>query len=151
MWSVAEATYDGALYFLLEDLARRDPPPDRWADALSWFLELQGRSLPPWALKMRFLANHDTVLTNFLKTRPAVAFGSERSHALAAIITFARGIPMLYQGEADPTWWGGDVPSSVEFYTRLFNLRRQLERPATRDALGLQLLWRNRAHSMPPR
>ena len=127
MWSVADAAYDAGLYFLLEDLARRGPPPDQWADTLSRWLELQRRALPPWALEMRFTANHDTVTSVFLKARPAAAFGYERSRALAAIITLSRGIPMIYQGEEDAALWGGKFPSSVEFYTRLFNLRRDLE------------------------
>jgi hypothetical protein len=34
---------------------------------------------------------------------------------------------MIYEGEEDAALWGGKFPSSVEFYTRLFNLRRDLE------------------------
>ena len=140
MWGTAESAYDSGLYFLLSDLVQRDPPPDEWASTLSWWLEMQGRTLPEWGLMMRFLANHDTVLSNFLKARPAGAFGYERSHALAAVITFARGIPMIYQGEEDPALWGGAFPSSVDFYTRLFGVRHRVQalRSGTADYLAVR-------------
>jgi glycosidase len=128
---VADLTYDAQFYFLQADLLERNAPPVAWADAFQRFLHDQQQTLPPGALKLRWISNHDTVSWTFQKQRPAEAYGVERMRALLALCGFIDGVPMLYQGDEDPAVYGGKGESSVDFLARIYALRKQL--PALRE------------------
>jgi hypothetical protein len=128
---VADLTYDAQLYFLLMDLHARQAPPAEWAGQIVQFLRDQQLTLPPGALKMRWISNHDTVSWTFQKNRPLVLYGVDRMRALMALCAFAEGVPMLYQGDEDPAVYGRKGPSSVAFLAKVYGLRKRL--PAIRE------------------
>jgi glycosidase len=128
---VADLTYDAQFYFLQADLLERQAPPAEWARAFQQFLHDQQQTLPPGALKMRWISNHDTVSWTFQKQRPAKAYGLARMRALLALCAFIDGVPMLYQGDEDPGVYGGQGESSVDFLAQVYGLRKQL--PALRE------------------
>ncbi len=127
---VADLTYDAQLYFLLMDLQDRRAAPEEWAERLQGFLHDQQLALPPGALKMRWISNHDTVSWTFQKRRPLVVYGVDKMRALLALCAFIEGVPMLYQGDEDPSVYGGSGPSSVAELSRIYSLRKRL--PALR-------------------
>jgi hypothetical protein len=131
---VADLTYDAQFYFLQADLLKRNAPPAEWADACQQFLHDQQQTLPPGALKMRWISNHDTVSWTFQKQRPAQAYGVDRMRALLALCAFIEGVPMLYQGDEDPAVYGGSGESSVDFLSRVYRLRKSL--PALREGVA---------------
>ena len=130
-YRVADLTYDAQLYFAMADLLDRKASPEEWARALQRFLHDQQQTLPPGALKMRWISNHDTVSWTFQKKRPLDAYGADRMRALLALCALIEGVPMLYQGDEDPALYGGKGPSSVEFLRRIYAARKS--EPALRD------------------
>ncbi len=128
---VADLTYDAQFYYLQADLLERDAPPEEWARSFQQFLHDQQQTLPAGALKMRWISNHDTVSWTFQKRRPATAYGVERMRALLALCAFIEGVPMLYQGDEDPSVYGGRGEASVDFLARIYGLRKRL--PALRE------------------
>lgn len=122
----ADLTYDAQLYFLMMDLQDRNAPAAEWARSLQQFLHDQALALPPGALKMRWISNHDTVSWTFQKKRPLNIYGLSKMHALMALCAFIDGVPMLYQGDEDPGIYKGTGPSSVEFLQQIYNLRRRV-------------------------
>jgi len=133
-YRVADLTYDAQFYFLMVDLQDRNAPPTEWAAAFQQFLHDQQLTLPPGALKMRWISNHDTVSWTFQKQRPLRLYGVERMRALLAVCALIEGVPMLYQGDEDPAVYGGRGPSSVDFLARLYALRKDL--PAIREGMA---------------
>jgi glycosidase len=129
--SVADLTYDAQLYFLMVDLHARQAPPGEWAGQIGQFLHDQQQALPPGALKMRWISNHDTVSWTFQKKRPLALYGVDRMRALLALCALVDGVPMLYQGDEDPAVYGAKGPSSVEWLARVYALRKRL--PALRE------------------
>jgi hypothetical protein len=125
-YRVADLTYDAQFYFLMVDLQARGASPQEWSAALQQFLHDQQLTLPPGALKMRWISNHDTVSWTFQKKRPIKLYGVERMRALLAICALVEGVPMLYQGDEDPTIYGSQGASSVDFLGRVYSLRKQL-------------------------
>jgi hypothetical protein len=128
---VSDLTYDAQLYFLMMDLQDRAASPEEWADQLTRFLHDQNQTVPPGALKMRWISNHDTVSWTFQKKRPLKVYGVDRMRALLAFCAWIDGVPMLYQGDEDPSIYGEEGPSSVEFLSRVYGLRKTV--PAIRD------------------
>ena len=116
--SVGDLTYDAQFYFLQVDLLAGNAPPEQWARSFQQFLHDQALTLPPGALKMRWISNHDTVSWTFQKQRPALAYGLERTRALLALCALIEGVPMVYQGDEDPAVYGGQGESSVDFLAR---------------------------------
>jgi glycosidase len=129
-YRVADLTYDAQFYYLMMDLQDRNAAPEEWARALQQFLHDQQQTLPPGALKMRWISNHDTVSWTFQKQRPVKVYGVERMRALLALCAFIEGVPMLYQGDENPAVYGGKGESSVDFLARIYALRKKL--PALR-------------------
>lgn len=130
-YRVADLTYDAQLYFLMADLAERKATPEEWADHLQRFLHDQRLALPPGALRMRWISNHDTVSWTFQKKRPIEVYGVDRMRALLALCALVEGVPMLYQGDENPAVYGGKGPSSVDFLRRIYASRKS--EPAIRD------------------
>ena len=87
------------------------------ARSFQQFLHDQALTLPPGALKMRWISNHDTVSWTFQKQRPP-AYGVDRMRALLALCALIEGVPMVYQGDEDPAVYGGQGESSVDFLAR---------------------------------
>ena len=114
-YRVSDLTYDAQLYFLMSDLLERERRPRNGRMRFQTFLHDQQQALPPGALKMRWISNHDTVSWTFQKKRPLDAYGVDRMRALMALCALVEGVPMLYQGDEDPAVYGGKGPSSVEF------------------------------------
>jgi hypothetical protein len=125
-YRVADLTYDAQFYFLQADLRERQAPPEEWARSFQRFLEDQRQTLPPGALKMRWISNHDTVSWTFQKQRPLKAYGLGRMRALLALCAFIDGVPMLYQGDEDPAVYRQPGESSVEFLSRVYSLRKRV-------------------------
>ena len=67
---------------------------------------------------------------HYRSSGPIRLYGAERMRALLAICALIEGVPMLYQGDEAPAIYGGQGPSSVEFLSRIYGLRKQL--PAIR-------------------
>lgn len=133
-YRVADLTYDAQLYFLMADLQEGQASPAEWARALQRFLHDQQQTLPPGALKMRWISNHDTVSWTFQKQRPARLYGSGRMRALLALCAFVEGVPMLYQGDEDPAVYGGTGESHVEYLSAIYGLRKKLSALRTGSA-----------------
>jgi glycosidase len=131
---VADLTYDAQFYYLQADLLARQAPPEEWAKQFQQFLHDQQQTLPPGALKMRWISNHDTVSWTFQKQRPAKAYGPDRMRALLALCALIEGVPMLYQGDEDPAVYGQAGESSVDSLARIYALRKRL--PAVREGLA---------------
>lgn len=131
---VADLTYDAQFYFLQTELLDRKATPSEWAAMIQQFLHDQQQTLPPGALKMRWISNHDTVSWTFQKMRPVKAHGLGRTRALLALCAFIEGVPMVYQGDEDPAVFGGAGESSVAFLSRVYGLRKEL--PALREGVA---------------
>ena len=125
-YRVADLTYDAQFYFLQADLLERHAPPEEWTRTMQQFLEDQREALPPGALKMRWISNHDTVSWTFQKQRPARAYGLPRMRALLALCALIEGVPMLYQGDEDPAVYRQAGDSSVEFLSQVYALRKRI-------------------------
>ncbi|OJW12284.1 MAG: hypothetical protein BGO49_16470 [Planctomycetales bacterium 71-10] len=123
-YRISDLTYDAQLYFLTTDLLDRKAPPEEWAASLSRFLHDQALTIPPGALKMRWISNHDTVSWTFQKKRPLAAYGVDRMRSLMALCALVEGVPMLYQGDEDPAVYGGEGPSSVAFLKAIYTARK---------------------------
>lgn len=121
-----DITYDSQLLFLCHEFQAKAVSPEVWASGLARFLHDQALSLPPGAVKMRFMANHDVVSWTCQKKRPRDGFGPDRARALVALTCLIDGTPMIYQGEEDPAIYGGKGDSNVEFLSSLMKLRREL-------------------------
>lgn len=122
----ADLTYDAQLFFLFVDLESKKASPREWVAGLRDFLHDQSLTLPPGALKMRWTANHDTVSWTFQKKRTREVYGFERARALLALCCLIDGVPMIYQGEEDPTLYGGKGESMVNYLGKLIACRKRL-------------------------
>ena len=137
---VGDLTYDAQFYFLQADSLASNAPPEQWARSFQQFLHDQALTLPPGALKMRWISNHDTVSWTFQKQRPARAYGVDRMRALLALCALIEGVPMLYQGDEDPAVYGGQGESNVDLLAQLYGLRKRLDalREGTADYLSVR-------------
>lgn len=129
-YRVSDITYDAMLFFVMCDLQARKASPAEWAESFRQFLHDQSLTLPPGALKMRFISNHDTVSWTFQAKRPIDVYGIDHMRALLSLCALIDGVPMLYQGDEDPSIYGGKGGSSVEFLSKLYGLRKSI--PALR-------------------
>lgn len=76
--------------------------PEAMAALLRDYLERERGSLPPGALTLRTLNNHDTVVYAGRVTR---RFGVGLSRALHAVCLVIPGVPMLYQEQEIGSWF----------------------------------------------
>lgn len=88
-------------------------------------LEEERGGLPPGALQVRTLNNHDTVVEN---GRVSVRFGAGLSRALFTVAVAVPGVPMLYQEEEK---------GNFAYLRRLAHLRRHLPALSTAEAVYL--------------
>ena len=80
---------------------------------------------------MRWISNHDTVSWTFQKQRPAKAYGLARTRALLSLFALVPGVPMLYQGDEDPSVYRQSGASGVSYLSRIYALRESI--PAIRN------------------
>ncbi|MCL5283666.1 MAG: alpha-amylase family glycosyl hydrolase [Armatimonadetes bacterium] len=124
-YRAADLTYDAQLYYLMMDLQDRNADPPEWAHSLGLFLHDQQLTLPPGAIKMRWVSNHDTVSWTFQKARPATIYGVPKLRALWALCAYIPGVPMLYQGDENPAIYGGKGVDNVDYLSRIYGLRNR--------------------------
>ncbi|MHB0998715.1 MAG: alpha-amylase family glycosyl hydrolase [Armatimonadota bacterium] len=125
-YRVSDLTYDSQLFFHIMDLKAKNASPEEWAGSLQSFMHDQAMTMPPGALKMRFISNHDTVSWTFQAKRPAIVYGVDHMRALLSLCALVEGVPMLYQGDEDPAVYGGTGVSSVDFLSRIYQLRKSI-------------------------
>jgi hypothetical protein len=133
-YRVSDLTYDAQLFFLMVDLQEKDASPELWARSLETFLHDQQLTLPPGALKMRWISNHDTVSWTFQKARPAKVYGVPKLRALWAMCAFVPGVPMLYQGDENPAVYGADGVNNVDYLAKIYGLRNHHDALSIGDA-----------------
>ncbi len=106
----------------LEHLLKEKPA--QYVAHLTDFLEREAWTTPPDYHKMRFLDNHDTVSWVWQSARAVDCYGPAAARALFALISLIDGVPMIYQGDEDPSIYGGTGENLVPFFTKLFHDRR---------------------------
>ncbi|MGB2613368.1 MAG: alpha-amylase family glycosyl hydrolase [Phycisphaerae bacterium] len=121
-----DLTYDAQLFSLFIELQEQKALPSDWAARLQRFLHDQSLTLPPGALKMRWISNHDTVSWTYQRMRPRAAYGEERTKALLALCALIDGAPMIYQGDEDPAVYGGKGENVVDFIGAVNACRKRL-------------------------
>jgi len=120
-----DAFYDMPLYRVFVELEDARLSEKEYAAELVRWLNAELLSTPKGLLKLRFLGNHDTVTWVWQKARPVKVYGVEKAKALWALITFIDGIPMIYQGDEDPTIYRGTGPDLKEFFKGIFTARKE--------------------------
>lgn len=125
-YRVSDITYDVMLFFLMVDLKAKEASPEEWAQSFAKFLHDQSLTLPNDAIKMRFISNHDTVSWTYQAKRPIDVYGLQGMRALLALCGLIDGVPMLYQGDEDPSIYGGKGEPSVDFLAKIYNLRKSV-------------------------
>lgn len=99
--------------------------PASYVEQLTDFLEREALITPASYRKLRFLGNHDTVSWVWQSARATACYGIEGAKALFALISLIDGVPMLYQGDEDPTLYGGSGENLTDYFTMLFRHRKQ--------------------------
>ncbi len=106
----------------LQPLLSSDPA--QYAALLTDFLEREAWITPPNYHKMRFLGNHDTVSWVWQSARAVDCYGAGAARALFALIALMDGVPMIYQGDEDPSLYGGKGENLTAYFTLLFGHRK---------------------------
>ena len=104
---------------------------------LTRFLDIEHRVMPRGFKKLRFLGNHDTVSWVWQKQRAYQTYGVDRAKALFAMIFFLDGVPMIYQGDEDPSIAGKEGPVLRAYFKALRRQRLEL----TREGDGIAFLY----------
>ncbi|MBQ6077427.1 MAG: hypothetical protein IJK88_04890 [Clostridia bacterium] len=107
----------------LQDLLHSSPAV--FVEGLTDYLEREAWLTPENYHKMRFLGNHDTVSWVWQAKRAVDCYGTDGAKALFAMISLIDGVPMLYQGDEDPTICGGNGENLTAFFTELFHARKR--------------------------
>jgi glycosidase len=107
----------------LEPLFKENP--GRYCAELTEWLKAENEVLPKNLRKLRFLGNHDTVTWVWQKRRAAAIYGTEGAKALWALISLIDGIPMIYQGDEDPSLYNAEGENLAGFCTELFLVRKK--------------------------
>lgn len=107
----------------IEPLLKTDPT--EFVHVLTDFLEREALTTPVNYHKLRFLGNHDTVSWVWQSRRATDCYGVGGAKALWAVISFIDGMPMIYQGDEDPTIYLSEGENLTSFFTKLFADRKQ--------------------------
>lgn len=125
-YSCTDVFYGMNLYRVLVEL---EPllaaNPTEYAAELTRWLEVEKLSTPENYVKMRFLGNHDTVSWVWQAKRAVDCYGEGGAKALWALISLIDGIPMIYQGDEDPSLYLAKGPKLLDFFTQLFHDRKE--------------------------
>jgi glycosidase len=108
----------------LEGMLHTDPAG--FVANLTDFLEREAKITPANYHKLRFLGNHDTVSWVWQAKRAVDCYGVPAAKMLFALISLIDGMPMIYQGDEDPTIYGHDTEDLTAFFTKLFGDRKEL-------------------------
>lgn len=106
----------------LEKLLHENPA--EYVRMMTDFLERESLVTPANYHKLRFLGNHDTVSWVWQSARAVDCYGPEAAKMLFALISLIDGMPMIYQGDEDPTIYGHEGENLTEYFTRLFAHRK---------------------------
>lgn len=106
----------------LENLLHTEPA--KYVELLADFLEREALITPENYHKLRFLGNHDTVSWVWQCKRAVDCYGTEAAKMLFALICLIDGMPMLYQGDEDPTIYGHEGENLTEYFTMLLRHRK---------------------------
>lgn len=106
----------------LEHYLKEDP--SQYVALLTDFLEREAWITPAELHKMRFLGNHDTVSWVWQSDRATSIYGVDGAKALWAVISFIDGVPMIYQGDEDPSFCCRTGENLTAFFTQLFADRK---------------------------
>ncbi|MBM7565853.1 alpha-amylase family protein [Paenibacillus sacheonensis] len=117
--------YDMALYRVFFEMEAEGLAPVDFARELTRWLEAEMLSNVPGYVKLRFLGNHDTVSWVWNKSRATAWYGEERARALWVLLSCIDGMPMLYQGDEDPSIYMKEGPDLRGFFRELFQMRGQ--------------------------
>lgn len=107
----------------IEPLLQSDPT--EFVRILTDFLEREAFTTPVNYHKLRFLGNHDTVSWVWQSRRAVDCYGVGGAKALWAVISFIDGMPMIYQGDEDPTLYLSEGENLTKFFTKLFADRKK--------------------------
>lgn len=119
--------YGMNLYRAFVDLeGRLHADPAAYAANLADFLEREAKITPENYHKLRFLGNHDTVSWVWQAKRAVDCYGVPAAKMLFALISLIDGMPMIYQGDEDPSIYGHDTENLTEYFTELFAHRKAL-------------------------
>ena len=106
----------------LEGLLHTDPA--EYTRQLADFLQREAWITPENYHKLRFLGNHDTVSWVWQCKRAVDCYGTEAAKMLFALISMIDGMPMLYQGDEDPTIYGHEGENLTAYFTRMLSHRK---------------------------
>lgn len=117
--------YGMNLYRAFVDLEKLLPTePAEYVRLLTDFLEREMLITPANYHKLRFLGNHDTVSWVWQSARAVDCYGANAAKMLFALISLIDGMPMIYQGDEDPSIYGHDGENLTAFFTALFANRK---------------------------
>ncbi len=123
-YPVTDLFYGMNLYRVLVELDKKREDAAYFVRELTRFLSIEHRAMPKDLKKLRFLGNHDTVSWVWQCKRAYEVYGTERAKALFALMAFLDGIPMVYQGDEDPSLAGKEGPALRDFFRDLYTARR---------------------------
>ncbi|MBR3179480.1 MAG: hypothetical protein IKF49_08255 [Clostridia bacterium] len=121
---VTDVFYDMALYRTLFDLNHRGLDAAAYCEALSHYLEAEGRTSVKGQLKLRFLGNHDTVTWTFDAARAQVIYGTEKAKAMWMALGWIDGVIFVYQGDENPSAYGLQGENLESFFKELIAAKR---------------------------
>lgn len=118
--------YGMNLYRAFVELEKLLPvDPAAFVRHLTDFLEREQKITPTGLHKMRFLGNHDTVSWVWQSARAVNIYGTEPAKALFALISLIDGVPMIYQGDEDPSFACLTGENLTGYFTALFADRKR--------------------------
>lgn len=117
--------YDMPLYRTIHELRARNADDTRFATVLSRWLSVEHKTSPKGQVKLRFLDNHDTVSWTWDKARPTEIYGVDKAKALWALLGLIDGVPMIYQGDEDPSWYNKKGENLTDFFKDLYAAREK--------------------------
>ncbi len=124
-YPVTDLFYGMNLYRVLVELDKRREDAAYFVRELTRFLAIEHKAMPKEMKKLRFLGNHDTVSWVWQSKRAYEVYGVDRAKALFALMAFLDGIPMVYQGDEDPSIAGKEGPVMRDFFRDLYKARRE--------------------------
>ena len=118
--------YGMNLYRALVELEwKLSADPAAFVSGLTDYLERESWLFPEEYHRMRFLGNHDTVSWVWQSKRAVDCYGTGGAKALFALISLIDGVPMIYQGDEDPSIYGHSGEVLRPFFTDLFAARKR--------------------------
>lgn len=124
-YPVTDVFYGMNFYRALVALDEKRNDAKAFVEGVTRFLEIEHKAMPKELKKLRFLGNHDTVSWVWQCKRAYEVYGPARAKALFAMMAFIDGVPMVYQGDEDPSMAGKEGPIMRDFFADLYKARRE--------------------------